>query len=75
MPQLHVKISLLYYFKAYMCIWQTSLKDWEWQANIHGDEEHEVGGDWECGGLLWEDSKVGSWFTSTNQRQFFDYYV
>jgi hypothetical protein len=37
-----------------------SLKDSEWQANIHGVKEHEVGGDWKGGGLLWEDSKVGS---------------
>ncbi len=43
-----------------------SSKDIEWWVNIYGDEEHEAGGDWKGGGLLWEDSEVGSWFTSTN---------
>ncbi len=53
---------------------QTSLEDSKWRANIHGAKEHEVGGDWEVGGLLWADSKVGSWFTSTNHKQFSNYY-
>jgi len=43
-----------------------SLKDLEWRANIHGAKEHEARGDWEGGSLLWVDSKVGSWSTSTN---------
>jgi hypothetical protein len=33
------------------------------------------GGDWEDGGLLWADLKVGSWFTNTNHQQFFNYCV
>ncbi len=52
-----------------------SLKDFEWQANIHGVEKHEAWGDWEGEGLLWADLEVGSWFTSTNHIQFFNYYV
>ncbi len=38
------------------------------KQNIHGVEEHEARGDWEGGGLLWMDSKVGSWFTNTNHK-------
>jgi hypothetical protein len=67
-PQLHVRISWLYFFRAYIGILQTSLKNSKWQANIHGVKEHEAWGDWEGGGLLWKDSKVGSWLTSTNHR-------
>jgi hypothetical protein len=52
-----------------------SSQDWEWLANIHGAEEHEVGGDWKGGGLIWMDSKARSWFTSTNHIQFSDYCV
>ncbi len=54
---------------------QTSSKDSKWQANIHGAEEHEVGGNWKGGGLLWKDLEVGSWFTNNNHRQFFKYHV
>jgi hypothetical protein len=52
-----------------------SSKDSKWWTNTHGAKEHEVGGDWEGGGLLWEDLEVGSWFTNTNHKLFFDYYV
>ncbi len=45
-----------------------SLEDLEWGANIHGVKEHEAQKDWKGGGLLWADSKVGSWFISTNHR-------
>jgi hypothetical protein len=37
---------------------------------IHGIEKHELGGNWVGGGILWTYSIVGSWFTSTNHRQF-----
>jgi hypothetical protein len=47
-----------------------SLKDLEWWTNIHGVEEYEVRGDRKGGGLIWVDSEVGSWFTSTNHKQF-----
>jgi hypothetical protein len=49
-----------------------SSKDSKWWTNIHGTK---VGGDSEGGDLLWMDLEVGSWFTSTNHRQFFDCYV
>ncbi len=52
-----------------------SSEDLEWRTNIHGAKEHEVGGDWEGGGLLWVDSEAGSWFTSTNHKQLFNYCV
>ncbi len=52
-----------------------SSKDSKWRTNIHGAKEHEVGGDLEGGGLLWVDLEVGSWFTNTNQKQFFNYCV
>ncbi len=45
-----------------------SLKNLEWRENIHGVEEHEAKGDWKGGILLWANSKVGSWFTSSNHR-------
>ncbi len=38
-------------------------------------EKHEARGDWEGEGLLRKDLKVGSWFTNTNHKQFFYYYV
>jgi hypothetical protein len=50
MPQLHVKISWLYFFGTYPCILQTSLEDLEWWANIHGTKEHETIREWEGGG-------------------------
>jgi hypothetical protein len=50
-------------------------KDLEWQTNIHGVEQHEARGNKKVVGLLWEDLRVGSWFTSTNYKQFFDYHV
>ncbi len=75
MPQLHVKIYWLYFFGVYICILQTSSKASKWWANIHGAEEHEAGGNWKGGSLLWKDLEVGSWFTSTNCIQFFDYCV
>jgi hypothetical protein len=56
MPQLHVKISWLYFFRTHTSILQMSSEDSEWRTNIHGIEEYEVGGDWKGGGLLWEDS-------------------
>ncbi len=62
MSQLHVKISWLYFFGAYIGILQMSSKDSKWWANIHGAEEHEAWGNWEGGSLLWKDSEVGSWF-------------
>ncbi len=68
MPQLHFDISWLYIFEAYTSILQRSSEDLEWWENIHGAEEHEVGGDWKGGGWLWADLKVGSCFTSTNHR-------
>ncbi len=45
-----------------------SSEDSKWQVNIHGVEEHEVGGDWEGGGLLWADSEIGLWFINTNHK-------
>jgi hypothetical protein len=45
-----------------------SLKDSKWRTNMHGVEEYEARGDQEGGGILWADSKVGSWFISTNHR-------
>jgi hypothetical protein len=45
-----------------------SSEDLEWQASIHGAKEYEVRGNWKGGGLLWMDSKVGSWFTSSNHK-------
>jgi len=57
---------LIYFFKAYTSIWQMSSKNSEWRENIHGTKKHEVGGDWEGGGLLWTDLEVGSWFINTN---------
>ncbi len=68
MPQLHVKISWLYFFRAYISILQTSLENSKWRANIHGVEEHEAKGDWKGGGLLWKDLEVGLWFISTNHK-------
>ncbi len=65
----------MYFFGAYTCILQTSSKDSKWRASIRGVEEHEAGGDWEGKGLLWANSKVGSWFTSTNHKQFSNYCV
>ncbi len=75
MPWLYVKISWLYLFTTYTRILQTSLEDSKGQANIHGVEKHEAGGNKEGGGLLWADSKVGSWFTSTTHKQFLNYCV
>ncbi len=68
MPQLHVKISSLYFLEGYIDILQMSLKDLKWWTNVHGVEEHEAWGDLEGGGLLWEDSKVSSWFINTNHK-------
>ncbi len=50
-------------------------EDSKWRANIHGVKEYEVGRNWKGGGLLWMDLEVDSWFTSTNHKQFFDYYA
>jgi hypothetical protein len=60
-------------FKVYTSILQISLENLEWRANIHGVEEHEARGDWEGGGILWVNLEVGSWFISTNHKQFFYY--
>ncbi len=68
MPQLHVKISWLYFFGTYTCILQTSSEDLEWWANIHGTKEHETIKEWEGGSLVWVDLEVGSWFISTNHK-------
>ncbi len=68
MPQLYVKKFYLYFLKTYIGILQMSSKDLEWWANIHGVKEHEVGGDWKGGDLLWAHLEARSWFTSTNHR-------
>jgi hypothetical protein len=41
--ELHVRISWLYFFKAYISILQTSSKDSKWWANIHGAKKHGAG--------------------------------
>jgi hypothetical protein len=43
--KLHVRIPWLYFFEANIGILQMSLENLEWQANIHGVEEYEAGGD------------------------------
>ncbi len=65
----------MYAFGTHSGILQTSLEDSKWWANIHGVKEHEVEGDWEGGGLLWEDLKVGSWFYKYQPQTAFYYYV
>jgi len=58
----------LYLFRAYTCILQTSSKDLEWWANIHGVEEHEVEEHDVGGDLLWVDLETNKWFTNTNHK-------
>ncbi len=65
----------MYSLGTHSGILQMSLEDSKWRANIHGVKEHEVEGDWKGGGLLWANLEASSWFTSTNHRQFSNYYV
>jgi hypothetical protein len=71
-PQLHVTIYWLDFFRAYISILQTSSEASKWWTNIHGAEKHEARTNWEGGGLLWANSEVGSWFINTNHKQFLD---
>jgi hypothetical protein len=61
----------MYFFGAYTNILQTTSEDFEWKVNIYWTKKHEVGGNWEGGGLLWTNSKAGSWFTNPTTNSFF----